>query len=144
MKKFLYVALMTFVMIGMSACSKDDDVLTGTKWAGQITETENGLTITADVAVEFTTETAGKMSVAMVMTDELRQMLIAFGMTEEEIAEMAEVETEDFTYTYDGESKGTITIKDEDGPDSIVNFTVDGDTLTLTEEGHNVVLTKQK
>lgn len=144
MKKFLYVAIMTFVMIGMSACSKDKD-LTGTKWVGQISETEQGVTIKADVTVEFTTETAGKMSVALVMTDELRQMFAALGMTDAEIAEMLGMDdTVDFTYTYDGKGAGTMTAKDEDGHESTLNFTIEDDKLTFTEEGHTVVLTKQK
>lgn len=144
MKKFLYVAIMTFVMIGMSACSKDKD-LTGTKWVGQISETEEGITITADVTVEFTTETAGKMSVALVMTDELRQMFAALGLSDAEIAEMLGMDdTVDFTYTYDGKGAGTMTAKDEDGHESTLNFTIEDDKLTFTEEGHTVVLTKQK
>ena len=144
MKKFLYVAIMTFVMIGMSACSKDKD-LTGTKWVGQISETEEGITITADVTVEFTTETAGKMSVDLVMTDELRQMFAALGMSDAEIAEMLGMDdTVDFTYTYDGKGAGTMTAKDEDGEESTLNFTIEDDKLTFTEEGHTVVLTKQK
>ena len=144
MKKFLYVALMTFVMIGMSACSKDKD-LTGTKWVGQISETEDGITITADVTVEFTTETAGKMSLDLVMTDELRQMFAALGMTDAEIAEMIGMDgSVDFTYTYDGKGAGTMTAKDEDGHESTINFTIDDDKLTFTEEGQTVVLTKQK
>lgn len=144
MKKFLYVAIMTFVMIGMSACSKDKD-LTGTKWVGQISETEEGITITADVTVEFTTETAGKMSVDLVMTGELRQMFAALGMSDAEIAEMLGMDdTVDFTYTYDGKGAGTMTAKDEDGEESTLNFTIEDDKMTFTEEGHTVVLTKQK
>jgi len=145
MKKILYFALMTFVMIGVSACSKDKD-LTGTKWVGQFSETDSGITMTADVTIEFTTETAGKMSVVFVMTDELRAFFAALGMTDEEIAEMmsAENSTVDFTYTYDGEGKGTMTSTDEDGETSSIDFTVDDDKLTITEDGHSVVLTKQK
>lgn len=144
MKKFLYVAIMTFVMIGMSACSKDKD-LTGTKWVGQISETEQGVTIKADVTVEFTTETAGKMSVALVMTDELRQMFAALGMSDAEIAEMLGMnDAVDFTYTYDGKGAGTMTAKDEDGHESTVNFTIEDDKMTFSEDGHTVVLTKQK
>jgi len=145
MKNILYFALMTFVMIGVSACSKDKD-LTGTKWVGQFSETDSGITMTADVTIEFTTETAGKMSVVFVMTDELRAFFAALGMTDEEIAEMmsAENSTVDFTYTYDGEGKGTMTSTDEDGETSSIDFTVDDDKLTITEDGHSVVLTKQK
>ena len=144
MKKFLYVAIMTFVMIGMSACSKDKD-LTGTKWVGQISETEQGVTIKADVTVEFTTETAGKMSVALVMTDELRQMFAALGMSDAEIAEMLGMDDAvDFTYTYDGKGAGTMTAKDEDGHESTVNFTIEDDKMTFSEDGYTVVLTKQK
>lgn len=55
MKKFLYVALMTFVMIGMSACSKDKDLI-GTKCYGQISREEFNTTISADVTVEFTSD----------------------------------------------------------------------------------------
>lgn len=145
MKKILYFALMTFVMIGVSACSKDKD-LTGTKWVGQFTETDNGLTMTADVTVEFTTETAGKMTVMFVMTDELRELFAALGMTDEEIAEMmnADNSTVDFTYTYDGEGKGTMSSTDEDGETTSIDFTIDDDKMTITEEGYSVVLTKQK
>lgn len=145
MKKILYFALMTFVMIGVSACSKDKD-LTGSKWVGQVTETDNGLTMTVDVTVEFTTETAGKMTVMFVMTDELRELFAALGMTDEEIAEMknADNSTVDFTYTYDGEGKGTMSSTDEDGETTSIDFTIDDDKMTITEEGYSVVLTKQK
>ena len=145
MKNILYFALITFVMIGVSACSKDKD-LTGSKWVGQVTETENGLTMTVDVTVEFTTETAGKMTVMFVMTDELRELFAALGMTDEEIAEMmnADNSTVDFTYTYDGEGKGTMSSTDEDGETTSIDFTIDDDKMTITEEGHSVVLTKQK
>lgn len=51
----------------------------------------------------------------------------------------------DFTYTYDGKGAGTMTAKDEDGHESTVNFTIEDDKMTLTDEnGHTVVLTKQK
>ena len=145
MKNILYFALITFVMIGVSACSKDKD-LTGSKWVGQVTETDNGLTMTVDVTVEFTTETAGKMTVMFVMTDELRELFAALGMTDEEIAEMmnADNSTVDFTYTYDGEGKGTMSSTDEDGETTSIDFTIDDDKMTITEEGHSVVLTKQK
>lgn len=145
MKKILYFALMTFVMIGVSACSKDKD-LTGSKWVGQVTETDNGLTMTVDVTVEFTTETAGKMTVMFVMTDELRELFAALGMTDEEIAEMmnADNSTVDFTYTYDGEGKGTMSSTDEDDETTSIDFTIDDDKMTITEEGYSVVLTKQK
>lgn len=145
MKNILYFALITFVMIGVSACSKDKD-LTGSKWVGQVTETDNGLTMTVDVTVEFTTETAGKMTVMFVMTDELRELFAALGMTDEEIAEMmnADNSTVDFTYTYDGEGKGTMSSTDEDGETTSIDFTIDDDKMTITEEGYSVVLTKQK
>lgn len=145
MRNILYFALITFVMIGVSACSKDKD-LTGSKWVGQVTETDNGLTMTVDVTVEFTTETAGKMTVMFVMTDELRELFAALGMTDEEIAEMknADNSTVDFTYTYDGEGKGTMSSTDEDGETTSIDFTIDDDKMTITEEGYSVVLTKQK
>lgn len=122
MKKFLYVALMTFVMIGMSACSKDKD-LTGTKWVATITETdpEIGIPLTMTMTLSFTSETEGTLTMS------------AMGFTE----------TENFTYTYDGDGKGTMTGKDENGAASTIDFTIDDDKLTITEEGETIVFTKQ-
>lgn len=124
MKKFLYVALMTFVMIGMSACSKDTD-LVGTKWAGQLTMEEEGMTITADLLLEFTTETAGKLTTSASFMGQQYS------------------DTQDFTYTYDGKSKGTLTMKYDDGDEDTTDFTVDGDELTITDDGMTVVFKKK-
>lgn len=85
------------------------------------------------------------MSVDLVMTDELRQLFAALGMTDAEIAEMLGMDdTVDFTYTYDGKGAGTMTAKDEDGHESTLNFTIEDDKMTFTEDGQTVVLTKQK
>ena len=119
MKKFIYVALMTFVLIGMGSCSKNKD-LTGTKWVASITETDEGETYSFTMTLEFTTKTEGTVSISF------------FGMSE----------SDPFTYTYDGDGSGTITTTDE-GESYTVPFTVDGDELTMTDEGQTIVFTKQ-
>lgn len=108
MKKYLFLALMTFVMVGFVSCKKDTD-LSGTKWKATQTETIEGVTLTVETVIEFTSETDGKLtSSAMSMTY-----------------------TETFTYTYDGKGKGTMTGKDEQGVSVTTDFTIDGDDLTL-------------
>lgn len=126
MKKFLFVALMTFVMVGFSSCKKDN--LSGTKWVASYSETDEDFgTISIDMTLEFTTEEAGTLTLSM------------FGMSE----------TQNFTYTFDGK-EGTMTAKDEDGELSSIPFTVDGDTLTMTDkddetgEPINIVFKKAK
>ncbi len=127
MKKLIYVALMTFVMIGMTSCGKEKD-LTGTKWLGLYSQTDEelGMTFSATIILEFTSETDGKISIN------------AFG----------EMITSPFTYTYDGEGSGTITIVEgldgEVADVTTVKFTIDGDTMTATDdEGVSVVFKKQ-
>ena len=108
MKKYLFLALMTFVMVGFVSCEKDTD-LSGTKWKATQTETIEGVTLTVETVIEFTSETDGKLtSSAMSMTY-----------------------AETFTYTYDGKGKGTMTGKDEQGVSVTTDFTIDGDDLTL-------------
>lgn len=126
MKKFLFVALMTFVMVGFSSCKKDN--LSGTKWTASYSETDEDFgTISIDMTLEFTTEEAGTLTLSM------------FGMSQ----------TQNFTYTFDGK-EGTMTAKDEDGELSSIPFTVDGDTLTMTDkdgetgEPINIVFKKAK
>lgn len=117
MKKFIFVALMSFVLIGMTACSKDKD-LTGTKWAASIVETD----ITVDMLLSFNSETAGTLSAT------------ALGYTY----------SQDFTYTYDGKGEGTLTAKDPDsGIETTEPFTIDGDKLTVKEATGDIVFTKQ-
>ena len=121
MKKFIFVALMSFVLIGMTACSKDKD-LTGTKWAASIVETEEGYTITVDMLLSFNSETAGTLSAT------------ALGYTY----------SQDFTYTYDGKGEGTLTAKDpESGIETTEPFTIEGDKLTVKEATGDIVFTKQ-
>jgi len=115
MKKFIYVAIMTFVMIGMSACSKDTD-LTGTKWVCQQTFSEQGFTITMTATLSFTSETEGNIKVVS----------------------MGESDTKNFTYTYDGDGNGTMTAEGE-----TISFTIEDDQLTVTEDGVSMVFTKQ-
>lgn len=123
MKKFLFVALMTFVMIGMSACSKEDD-LVGTKWDGQLTMNEEGMTLTADLLLEFNTETEGQLTTSASM----------MGQTFSDV--------QDFTYTYDGKGKGVLTMTDEGETDN-TDFTVDGKELTISSDGITVVFKKR-
>ena len=114
MKKFMVVAIMTFVMIGMTSCKKDD--LSGTKWTASYSETIEelgGMTLTVNLTLEFTTEKDGTLTMSMP----------EFGMNE--------VDT--FTYTFDGK-EGTMTGKDENGVESSIPFTVDGDKLTMTDK----------
>jgi len=114
--------MMTFVLIGMSACSKDKD-LTGTTWTASVTQTEEGVTFTTNFTLKFTTETEGSLTFS------------AMGFTE----------TQNFTYTYD-DGKGTMTNKPtEDEPDMYtINFTVEDDELTVTDDDVTIVFKKQK
>lgn len=137
MKKFLFVALMTFVMIGMSSCSKDKD-LSGTSWKGHLnsrtTMTMYDETIVyavdADVTVTFTSEEAGTTkTVGTVSMDDMTLPLN---------------QTSGFSYTYDGKGEGTMTVKDQDsGADVTTRFTIDGNELTMYEGEETVVLKKQ-
>ncbi len=137
MKKFLFVALMTFVMIGMSSCSKDKD-LSGTSWKGHLnsrtTMTMYDETIVyavdADVTVTFTSEEAGTTkTVGTVSMDDMTLPLN---------------QTSGFSYTYDGKGEGTMTAKDQDsGADVTTRFTIDGNELTMYEGEETFVLKKQ-
>ena len=137
MKKFLFVALMTFVMIGMSSCSKDKD-LSGTSWKGHLnsrtTMTMYDETIVyavdADVTVTFTSEEAGATkTVGTVSMDDMTLPLN---------------QTSGFSYTYDGKGEGTMTVKDQDsGADVTTRFTIDGNELTMYEGEETFVLKKQ-
>ncbi|MBQ3949168.1 MAG: hypothetical protein II661_01715 [Bacteroidales bacterium] len=137
MKKFLFVALMTFVMIGMSSCSKDKD-LSGTSWKGHLnsrtTMTMYDETIVyavdADVTLTFTSEEAGTTkTVGTVSMDDMTLPLN---------------QTSGFSYTYDGKGEGTMTVKDQDsGADVTTRFTIDGNELTMYEGEETFVLKKQ-
>ena len=137
MKKILYFALMTFVMIGMSSCSKDKD-LSGTSWKGHLNSSTTmsmyGETVVyavnADVTVTFTTEEAGTTkTVGTVSMDDMTLPLN---------------QTSGFTYTYDGKGEGTMTMKDQDsGADVTTRFTIDGKELTMYEGEEVFVLKKQ-
>lgn len=137
MKKFIFAALMTFVMIGMSSCSKDKD-LSGTSWKGHLnsrtTMTMYDETIVyavdADVTVTFTSEEAG--TIKTVGTVSMDEMTLPMN------------QTSGFSYTYDGKGEGTMTVKDQDsGADVTTRFTIDGNELTMYEGEETVVLKKQ-
>lgn len=126
MKKFLFVALMTFVMVGFSSCKKDS--LSGTKWTASYSETDEEFgTISLDLTLEFTTEEDGTLTISM----------------------LGYSESQPFTYTFDGK-EGTMTAKDEEGEISSIPFTVDGDKLTMTDKDEDtgepitIVFTKAK
>ena len=125
MKKLFYVAIMTFVMIGFSSCSKDK--LEGTTWKASFSETVEGMPFSIDFTLAFTTDKEGTLSVS------------GMGFTE----------SEKFTYTFDGEN-GTLTgvTPDEDtGELMTVPFSVDGDELTIKdfdEDFGTLVFKKQK
>lgn len=121
MKKLIFATLMTFIMVGFVSCSKDK--LEGTTWKATITETEDDYTWTMDLTIAFTSDKEGTLTMS------------ALGFTE----------SENFTYTFDGE-KGVMTgvTPDEDGELLSIEFTVDGDELSITEEGETVVFKKQK
>ncbi|MBR6417498.1 MAG: hypothetical protein IKS36_01685 [Bacteroidales bacterium] len=128
MKKLFYAALMTLVMIGLGSCSNKTD-LTGTEWEGiqstdlGLASEEDGEPMTIDVTstLTFTSPTEGTMTFAM------------FG----------ESESSPFTYTCDGKGKGVIHSEDEEGVMES-NFTIDGDKLTIVEEGETFEFTKKK
>lgn len=122
MKKLIFATLMTFIMVGFVSCSKDK--LEGTTWKATITETEDDFTLTMDLTIAFTSDKEGTLTMS------------SLGFTE----------TENFTYTFDGE-KGVMTgvTPDEDTGELLsIEFTVDGDELSITEEGETVVFKKQK
>jgi len=135
MKRIIFAALMAFVMIGMSACSKDKD-LSGTSWKGHIQQSQYVTmgdetivyTLDADVLMSFTTEEAGNTNVKGTMS--MDEMTLPVN------------ETTSFTYTYDGDGNGTITTTGQNGTNT-TPFTIDGDKLTMTDGGQTLVLTKQ-
>ncbi len=137
MKKFFYVALMAFVMIGFSSCSKDKD-LSGTTWEGRLsyitTMSMYGETIVyavnADATLTFTTEEAG--TIKTVGTVSMDDMTLPLN------------QTSGFTYTYDGKGEGTITTKDQNnGTEVTSRFTIDGDILTMYEGDQELKFNKK-
>ena len=137
MKKFLFAAIMTFVMIGMSACSKDKD-LSGTSWKGHMHESQTivyydgpvTVMIDADMILTFTTEDAGNVKTSGTMTMDGMSLPVS--------------ETSGFNYTYDGKGEGTMTTRDsETGQDIAIRFTIDGNTLTMYEGNDTFELQKQ-
>ena len=105
---------MTFVMIGMSACSGNMD-LSGTSWGGSTSvpiDEENSLEVYTTIT--FSSATEGSMSFS------------AFGESTDQA----------FTYTCDSKGKGVISGTDEDdGQPMESNFEVNGDKLTIVEDG---------
>jgi hypothetical protein len=137
MKKILSVLMMTFVLIGMSSCSKDKD-LSGTSWKGHMHESKTVTmydetvvyTLDADVLITFTSEEAG--TVKTTGTYSMDDMTLPVN------------QTNGFTYTYDGKGEGTMTAKDPDtGVDVTSRFTIDGDVLTLYDGDEKLELKKQ-
>lgn len=137
MKRIIFAALMAFVMIGMSACSKDKD-LSGTTWKGHLQENETmtmgdetiTYAINADFVINFTTETEGTTTITGTMS--MDEMTLPVN------------ETTGFTYTYDGKGEGTISVKDaESGEVTTERFTIDGNVLTLYEGEQTMTFNKQ-
>lgn len=130
MKRFFYAVLVTLVMVGMSSCSSKMD-LKGTTWVGTHSmnlgelvgeEGEEVPELVLTTTLIFSSETEGTMRFE------------AFG----------ESEDQSFTYTCDNKGNGVIKGTDEDdGSPMESNFTIDGDKLTITEDGTSFEFTKQ-
>lgn len=126
-------------MLLTTSCKKDVD-LTGTTWNYSETTTETyegmSMTITANADMIFTSETAGK---------------IVVNSTANFMGQTMELEnaTTDFTYTFDGESAGTITstVTNDNGETETetVNFTYDGEaeTITVVDDDFTMVFNKK-
>lgn len=121
MKKLFYATIMTFVMIGMNACTGNADVK-GTTWLLK----ENGTMMDGSKAevestITFTTATEGVLIVTVNNHS---------GETP-------------FKYTYDKSGKGTLTSTDDDGSELISNFTVEDKELVVVEGNERYVYHKQ-
>lgn len=123
MKKVLYALLMTIVMVGMSACSNKMD-LSGTTWSGTqsiaIPDDDEGLDV--NTVITFSNATDGNMRFTI------------FGESVDQA----------FTYVCDKKGNGTIYGTDEeDGSKMESEFVVEGDKLTIVEDGDRYEFTKQ-
>ncbi len=124
MKKFLILAFVSAAMLLNTSCKKEVE-LTGTTWTASYSETmeEEGITgtIIATITLAFKTETAGEMLTAATIS--------ALGQTFD-----TGTETSQFTYTFDGESAGTLTavIDEQTGETDTINFTYNKDDKTIT------------
>ena len=124
MKKILYFALMTFVMIGVSACSNNQMDLGNTTWEGSIeipAEEEGEDIFEMRTVISFSSATDGNM------------VFYAYG----------ESEDQPFTYTCDKNGKGKMMGTDSDDGGRLESvFEVNGNTLTLIEDGRTITFDK--
>jgi hypothetical protein len=123
MKKLLLLAFALMALsITFTSCSDDDektpDSLVGTSWAAKIQSSMGGLTISLDVTIKFTTETA---------------------FTQTSVLTGFDPEIETGTYTY---AKPNITLLYE-GDDDALTGTIDGNKMTFVEGTQSVVFTKK-
>ena len=134
MKTFKKILAIVFVAATMTmvACSRDNDektptpdTLSGSTWTGSVDENMMGLQIHIDMLLKFINATNGEL-----------QANITGGV------EDPETKTAAFTYTYQAPN-GTMTGVDEDGDTLSYSFTVDGNKMTLKDEGHDITLTRK-
>lgn len=132
-RNILLLCLAALTTLGAVSCGKDDNnnsnnggetpnSLVGTKWGN----TDYAMTLT------FTSATNVHIRVASVEEDDDYDMLKDGDVVITEI---------DATYTYDN-GQGDITSVDEDGHTEVVHFTVSGNTMTLSEMGYQIQLTR--
>ena len=128
MKKFLFLAVAA-LMVCFTSCSKDS--LKGTSWTYSETTSEEiqgtPVNVTIDVTLNFETEDKGNLDIASSMNG--MQLMN---------------ESEEFTYTFDGE-EGTMTnISDDPGEVLTIKFVkTDKDHITVTEEDMEIVFTRK-
>ena len=148
MKKVVYALLLSCILLGVSSCAKEDDIV-GSKWQYSETETYtyDGVTYNYEISalLSFTNATSGTFTVSYVESQ-------SDGYTDQD------QENATFTYTYNSDSrKGDMTITvvyEEDGETETEtmqgSFFIDEDfnklTLSMTDlagDTESIVLTKK-
>lgn len=125
MKKLLLVAFVAAFAFCTTSCKKD--TLKDTLWKCETTEVFDmegiGITLNINSTITFSTEAEGEIYLHLIAN------VAGFGEL------LNEESTDKMTYTY-ADGAGTITIAAEsaDDTDDVINFTVDGDKLTIVED----------
>lgn len=127
MKKIFFAVLMTFVMIGLSSCSRKME-LSGTTWVGNHSMQFDDVDMDEPVELEFTSTIKFTSSKDGVIQFEI------FGQTEDQ----------PFTYTCDGDGNGVINgVDEDDGSTMESSFSIKDDKLTIVEDGESFEFVKQ-
>lgn len=139
MKKNIFVMMLALIgVFTLSSCSKNTK-LEGTTWKGQMvqTVTQSGVEgiVTIDATMKFIDLASGTM--------ELDYKATVNGITVD-----SESDSGSFTYTFDGESYGTIypIFEDDDDDNFSIPFTYDkkAKQITIEIDGYTFQLAKAK